>query len=149
MDPRPFQDVVDWQCYGCGRLNPNGLQIKSHWEDDEVICHWRPKPFHVGHPGRLQGGVIATAVICHSVWAATATAHRKEGEEIQEPLSFAYSATSLKLDFLTPTPVDGILTLRARVTNMDDGRASVLCSVFVNDKETARAESQLVRVSLR
>jgi acyl-coenzyme A thioesterase PaaI-like protein len=149
MDPRPFQDLVDWQCYGCGRLNPNGFQIKSHWENDEVICHWRPKPFHVGHPGRLQGGVIATAVICHAVWAATATAYRQEGKEIREPLVFTYSTTSLRLDFLGPTPLDGILTLRAKVTTMEEGRAIVSCSVFVNDKETARAESQLARVFLR
>lgn len=89
MDPRPFQDLVDWQCYGCGRLNEHGLQIKSQWEDDEVVCHWHPKPFHVGHPGRLQGGVIATALICHAVWTATATAHRREGREIREPLDFS------------------------------------------------------------
>jgi acyl-coenzyme A thioesterase PaaI-like protein len=148
MDAQPFQDLVDWQCYGCGRLNPNGFQIKSYWENDEVVCHWRPKPFHVGHPGRLAGGVVATAVICHAVWAATATAHRNEGKEIREPLSFAYSTTSIKLDFLTPTPLDGTMTLRARVKSMQEGRATVVCSVFVNDTQTAQAESQLSRVSL-
>jgi acyl-coenzyme A thioesterase PaaI-like protein len=148
MNEQPFQDLVDWQCYGCGRLNPDGFQIKSHWEGDEVTCHWRPKPFHVGHPGRLQGGVIATAVICHAIWTATATAYRAEGREIREPLEYAYSTTSLKIDFLTPTPLDGVLTLRARVTGMGEGRATVLCSVFVDDKQTARAESQLARIFL-
>jgi acyl-coenzyme A thioesterase PaaI-like protein len=146
MDSRPFQDLVDWQCYGCGRLNEHGLQIKSHWEDDEVVCHWRPKPFHVGHPGTLQGGVIATALICHAVWTATATALRREGREIREPLDFTYSTTSLKLELLKPTPIESTLTLRARVTDMEGERAAVSCSVFVNDEETARAESQHVRL---
>jgi acyl-coenzyme A thioesterase PaaI-like protein len=147
MDSRSFQDLVDWHCYGCGRLNDHGLQIKSHWENDEVVCRWQPSPFHVGHPGRLQGGVIATAIICHAVWAATAAAHRREGSEIREPLDFAYSTTSLKLDFLKPTPIDGTLTIRARVKDLEHGHATVSCSVFVNDEETARAESQHVRVS--
>jgi len=37
--------------------------------------------------------VIATAIICHALWAATATACRNEGTEIREPMGFAYSAT--------------------------------------------------------
>jgi len=148
MDPRAFQDLVDWQCYGCGRLNEHGLQIKSHWEGEEVVCHWEPKPFYVGHPGRLQGGVIATAVICHAVWAATAVAHRREGCEIREPLDYSYGTTSLRLDLLKPTPIESTITLRARVKDMEGERAIVLCSVFVKDEETARAESQHVRLPL-
>src|SRR5919197_3744419 len=101
----PFQDLVEWACYGCGRSNENGFQIKSYWEGDDVVCRWRPKPFHVGLPGRLQGGVVATAVICHALWTATTTAHRKEGIEMREPLAFAYSTTSLMLQFLEPIPL--------------------------------------------
>ena len=96
MHSQPFQDRVDWHCYGCGRLNDHGLQIKSHWDGDDVVCRWQAKPFHVGLPGRLQGGVIATAIICHALWTATATACRNEGIEIEEPMGFAYSTTSLQ-----------------------------------------------------
>ena len=148
IESRPFQDCVDWQCFGCGRLNEHGLQIKSHWEGDEIVCRWQPQPFHVGHPGRLLGGIIATAVICHSVWAATAVAHRRQGREIREPLDYAYGTKSLKLDLLKPTPIEGILTLRARVKEMEGDRATVSCSVFVNDEETARAETEHVRLPL-
>src|SRR5262245_41856509 len=100
MHAPPFQDAVDWRCYGCGRLNDHGLQIKSHWENDEVVCRWQANPAHVGLPGRVQGGGIATAIVCHSLWTATATACRNEGIEIKEPMSFAYSTTSLNLEFL-------------------------------------------------
>ena len=143
-----FQDLVDWHCYGCGRLNDHGLQIKSYWSGDEVTCTWRPQPFHVGHPGRLQGGLIATIVICHDVWAATAAAHRKEGREICEPLRFAYSTTSIKLDLLKPVPIDSVLTFRARVKDMHDDRAAVVCSVLVSGEEYACAETQHLRVAL-
>ena len=84
MSSQPFQDRVDWHCYGCGRLNDHGLQIKSDWQGDDVVCRWQARPFYVGLPGRLQGGVIATAVICHSLWTATATACRNENIEIKE-----------------------------------------------------------------
>jgi hypothetical protein len=106
MDTLPFQDRVDWHCYGCGRLNEHGLQIKSAWEGDEIVCRWQPEPFHAGLPGRVQGGVIATVVICHALWTATATACRDEGIEIEEPLPFAYSTTALGLEYLEPTPLD-------------------------------------------
>ena len=112
MDIEPFQDLVDWHCYGCGRSNDHGLQIKSRWESDEVVCRWQPQPYHVGLPGWLQGGVLATVIVCHALWTATATACRDEGIAIEEPMPFAYSTTSLQLDFLEPIPVDGLVTLR-------------------------------------
>jgi acyl-coenzyme A thioesterase PaaI-like protein len=115
---------------------------------EEFLCSWHPQPFHVGHPGRLQGGLIATIVICHDVWAATALAHRKEGRKIREPFDFAYSTTSLKLDLLKAVPVDCTLTFRARVKDMHDDQATVECSVLVNDEEYARAETQHIRVAL-
>jgi acyl-coenzyme A thioesterase PaaI-like protein len=148
MHEQPFQDLVDWHCYGCGRLNEHGLQIKSRWDGDDVVCRWQAKPYHVGLLGRLQGGVVATAIICHAVWTATATACRDEGVDIGEPMGFAYSTTSLKLDFVAPIPVEAVMTFRARVTALDRERATVSCSVFIDGQETARAESEHRRVAL-
>jgi len=129
-------------------LNEHGLQIKSHWEDDDVVCRWQAQPFHVGLPGRLQGGVIATAIICHALWTATATAFRNEGIAIEEPMPFAYSTTSLKLDFVESIPVDRPLTLRARVTEMHGEYAAVSCAVYVDERETTRAQTEHRRIAL-
>jgi hypothetical protein len=40
------------------------------------------------------------------------------------------------------------VTLRAHVTAIDDERATVSCSVFVNDRETTRAQSEHRRIAL-
>ena len=40
-----FQDYYpdEWaQCYGCGRLNEYGLQIKSYWDGEESVCTFTP-----------------------------------------------------------------------------------------------------------
>lgn len=148
MNAQPFQDAVDWHCFGCGRLNDHGLRIKSRWDGDDVVCRWQASPFHVGLPGRVQGGVIATAIVCHALWTATATACRNEGIEIKEPMGFAFSTTSLNLEFRAPVPVDGLMTLRARVIAIDDEEATVMCSVFVDDRETTRARSEHRRIPL-
>ena len=41
MTSKAFQDYYPddvSHCYGCGRLNPDGLQIKSYWEGEESVC---------------------------------------------------------------------------------------------------------------
>jgi acyl-coenzyme A thioesterase PaaI-like protein len=148
MDIEPFQNLVDWHCFGCGRLNEHGLQIKSQWEGDDVVCRWHPQPFHVGLPGRLQGGVIATVIICHALWTATATACRDERIAIEEPMRFAYSTTSLNLDFLEPIPIAGLVTLRAHVTALDAERATVSSLVLVDEREATRALSEHRRIAI-
>jgi acyl-coenzyme A thioesterase PaaI-like protein len=144
----PFRIWSTGIASGCGRLNEHGFQIKSQWGGDAIVCRWQPQPFHVGLPGRLQGGVIATAIICHSLWAATATACRDDGIAIEEPMPFAYSTTSLTLDFLEPIPIDTLVTLRAHVTAIDGEHATVSCEVFVNERETTRAQSEHRRIAL-
>jgi len=57
---RALQDVLKVHCFGCGSLNEQGLQIKSHWQGDELVCHWQPLPHHIGHPGIVYGGTIAS-----------------------------------------------------------------------------------------
>jgi predicted transcriptional regulator len=63
-------------------------------------------------------------------------------------MDFAYSTTSLTLDFLAAVPIDAVMTLRARVTALDRERATVSCSVFVDDQEVVRAHSEHRRVGL-
>jgi acyl-coenzyme A thioesterase PaaI-like protein len=144
----PFQDHVDWHCFGCGRLNEHGLHVKSAWAGDDVVCRWRAQAFHVGLPGWLQGGVLATVIVCHDLWTATATAYRNEGIEITEPMPFAYSTTSLNVEFLEPVPVGELVTLRARVLTIDEEKATVSCSVSVDEQETSRARTEHRRIPL-
>ena len=45
MAEKAFQDYYPDQtnyCYGCGRLNEYGLQIKSYWDGDEAVCDPAP-----------------------------------------------------------------------------------------------------------
>jgi hypothetical protein len=30
-------------CYGCGRLNPEGLQLKTTWDGDETVAYVTPR----------------------------------------------------------------------------------------------------------
>ncbi len=63
-------------CYGCGRMNEHGLQIKSYWDGDESVCKYRPKPYHTAVPGFVYGGLIACIIDCHSTGTAAAAMYR-------------------------------------------------------------------------
>jgi acyl-coenzyme A thioesterase PaaI-like protein len=147
MEERALQDVFKVHCYGCGALNEQGLQIKSHWEGDELVCRWQPKPHHIGHPGFVYGGTIASIVDCHAIWTALATYCRDGGIDLEkgQPPSPAVTA-KLSVSFLKPALIDQPLELRARVVDVSDRRANVACRVLQNGVECATAEVVTVRV---
>lgn len=145
MTAAALQDRVDWHCFACGRLNDHGLKIKSYWSGDEVVCSWRCDPAYVGHPGRLHAGLIATVMMCHVVWAATALAHRREGREIRDPIDFTYGTKSFKLDLFQAFPIGTTVSFRAAVRELEKERARVVCSACVGDAEHARGEAELFR----
>ena len=140
-----MQDLVDWHCFACGRLNQRGLKIKSTWEGEELVCTWHPDPLYVGHPGRLHAGLIATIMMCHMVWAATSLAHRAQGRRIRQPIDFTYGTKSFKLDLFKPFPVHRAVSFRAKVQAMEGDRATVLCGAYVDDAQCALGEAELVR----
>jgi hypothetical protein len=54
MNQRAFQDCYPEElshCYGCGKNNAEGYQLKSYWDGDETIAHFLPEPYHIAIPG--------------------------------------------------------------------------------------------------
>lgn len=144
---RPLQDVLKVHCFGCGALNAHGLQIKSRWDGEDLLCKWRPGPQHIGHPGYVYGGIIASVVDCHSVWAATAHRCREIGYSLDGgPPPFAYVTASLKIDYLKPVPIEGEMELRARLLESHERKMLVGCRVLHGGIECASAEVVAVRV---
>ena len=77
-----FQDFYPDElshCYGCGRLNEHGLQIKSYWDGEETIAVFTPKPYHTAIPGYVYGGLIASLIDCHATGTASAAATSAAG----------------------------------------------------------------------
>lgn len=141
---RALQDRIKVHCFGCGALNEHGLQIKSFWSGDEVVCAWRAKPHHIGHPGILYGGVIASVVDCHCIWTASAHAYRRAGMEMGDELRFRYVTGGLSIRYKKPVSIENAIELRARVVDFNERRTIVNCSV--NSRGVACAEAELVAV---
>jgi len=146
--PKAIQDCIPHNhCWGCGTLNPVGLQVKSYVEGDETVCRFQPRPEHMAGPTHVvNGGILATVVDCHAICTAIADAYRAAGVELgAEPLRWAVTA-ALRIDYLAPTPIDRPMEVRARVREVKGRKRVVECSVRSDGRECARAEVIAVEV---
>jgi acyl-coenzyme A thioesterase PaaI-like protein len=152
MAPKAFQDYYPDEvahCYGCGRLNEEGLQIKSYWDGDEAVCAFYPKPYHVAVPGFVYGGLIASLIDCHSTGTAAAAAYRAEGRTMDSAPARRFVTGSLHVDYLKPTPIEGPLELRSRVKEIKGRKVVVTTELSVGGEVCARGEVVAVHIPER
>jgi acyl-coenzyme A thioesterase PaaI-like protein len=138
-----FQDLYreDYShCYGCGRLNAEGLQIKTFWEGDETVTHYTPRPYHIAIPGFVYGGLLASLLDCHGTGTAAAAAARAQGRAIDSEPPIRYVTASLKVDYLKPTPMGVALEIRGRVRELKGRKVVVESMLYAQGVLTARSE---------
>jgi acyl-coenzyme A thioesterase PaaI-like protein len=117
-------------CFGCGPKNEKGLHIRSFPDGDELVAEWRAEPHHEAFPGVLNGGIIGALLDCHSNWTAAYFLMKRDG--------MAEAPCTVTADFhvklLRPTPSDALITLRARVVDSSEDRATVEAELIANGK---------------
>jgi acyl-coenzyme A thioesterase PaaI-like protein len=149
MDRKAFQDYYPDElsyCYGCGRLNQHGLQIKSYWDGEETTAVFNPLPRHMAIPGYVYGGLIASLIDCHSTGTAAAAAYKQEGREMdtQPPLRFV--TASLHVDYLQPTPLGVPLEVRGCVDEITERKVVVSTTLIADDKVCAKGKVVAVKM---
>ncbi len=125
-------------CYGCGRLNDQGLHVQSRWEGEESVCVFEPRPHHTAVPGYVYGGLIASLVDCHSTGTASAAAYRAEGRPLGSEPPRRFVTASLHVDYLKPTPMGVPLVLRGKVEEVRPRKVVVSTTVLADGIEVAR-----------
>ncbi len=150
MTTKAFQDYYpdDYShCYGCGRLNKDGFQIKSYWDGEESVCHFTPEGCYSGGvPGNVYGGLIGSLMDCHAAATAAAARLREDGFSLGDrPLS-RFVTAALKVDFLKPTPMGSVLELRGKVKEIKSRK--VVVTVTLSAEGTVRAHGEAVMVQL-
>jgi acyl-coenzyme A thioesterase PaaI-like protein len=146
---KAFQDYYPDQlshCYGCGRLNKHGLKIKSYWDGQDAVAVVEPRPYHIGIPGYVYGGLIASIIDCHCIAAASAAALRAEGRDIETSLPLRFVTASLHVDYLRPTPIGVALQVRAKVRQIKGRKVIVAATVSANQQICARGEVVAVQM---
>ena len=150
MTEKAFQDYYPdhmAHCYGCGSLNELGHQIKSHWDGEESVAYFQPKPFHTAIPGYVYGGLLASLIDCHGTGTAAAALYRaaKAEDPNAEPNTRTLTA-SLHVDCLKPTPLGVQLEVRGRVKEHKGRRVVIEEWILANGVITVRGEVVAVQV---
>ncbi|RMG78853.1 MAG: PaaI family thioesterase [Chloroflexi bacterium] len=136
-------------CYGCGRNNEHGLHIQTHWDGEEGIARFIPKPYHTAFPGYVYGGLLASLIDCHSIGTAIAATYEAEGRAPNTEPEITYVTGNLNVSYLKPTPIGVELVLRSRVKALHERKAIITTSLYADGVETVRGETVAVRVPSR
>jgi acyl-coenzyme A thioesterase PaaI-like protein len=149
MTQNAFQDFYPdhmAHCYGCGRLNEHGHQIKSYWDDEESVCHFQPKPYHIAIPGYVYGGLLASLIDCHGTGTAAAAGYRAEHRAMDTEPPLRYLTASLHVDYLKPTPLGIMLEIRGKVKEVKGRKVVIEEWILANGVITVRGEVVAVQV---
>ena len=138
------EDVA--HCFGCGRLNEAGHQLKTAWDGDETVSRFIPKPQHTAIPGYVYGGLIASLLDCHGTGGAAAATLRREGREIGDGEAPRFVTASLQVDFLKPTPLGPELEVRGRIIEITDRKVILEETLSADGEVTARGRVIAVRM---
>lgn len=145
-----FQDVYPddlSHCYGCGRNNSQGHQLKSYWRGEETVAHFMPEPFHTAIPDFVYGGLIASLIDCHGTGSASAAAQRamqQAGDSDAEPPRFVTAA--LNIDYLSPTPMGVELVLVGEIKEVKPRKVVVDISLSAGGILCARGHMVAVKM---
>lgn len=150
MTQKSFQDHypdVLSHCYGCGRLNEHGHQIKSYWDGEESVAHYLPRPYHISIPGYVYGGLLASLIDCHGTGTAAAALYKaaKEEDPNVEPNTRTLTA-SLHVDYLKPTPLGIELEVRGKVKEIKGRKVIIEEWILADGVVTVRGELVAVQV---
>lgn len=143
MEQRAFQDYYPddvSHCYGCGRLNEQGIQLKSYWDKEETVATVRPRPYHTAIPGYVYGGFLASIIDCHGTGSAAAAAYKAEGRGMDSEPPLRFVTAALKVDYLKPTPMDVPLEVRGTIKEVSRKKVTTAITVTAAGKICARGE---------
>ena len=133
-------------CFGCGRDNPHGHQLKSFVEGNEVVARFTPSPHHMAVPGFVYGGLLASLADCHAMATAAADAEQTAGRRVGDGPAPRFVTVALRVDYLKPTPLGSELEIRGHVTERSAKKTVVAVSITARGTQTIRAEAVAVRI---
>ena len=137
------------QCYGCGRLNARGLQLKTRWADEAAgmtITRFAPRPEHTAVPGFVYGGLIASLIDCSGTGSAAGAAYRAAGRRPGEGAPFRFVTGSLKVSYLKPTPLGPELEIRCKIEEVKGRKVVVSAALSAAGEVCATGEVVAIQI---
>lgn len=129
-------------CFGCGDENPAGLGLDVEYSIEEGWCRapFTPRAIHVGPPGLVHGGIVATALDEAMAWLATLL-----GADVGPAVT-----ASLQIRYRKPLRMlDAPFTVEARLLRSSGRRHKISSTITLADGTVAAvAEGLFLTVPL-
>ena len=143
MTDKAFQDYYPEElshCYGCGRHNAQGLQLKSYWDGEQSRALFQPEAKHMAVPGFVYGGLIASLIDCHCTGTAAAAAYRAQGRAMDTKPAIRFVTASLQVDYLAPTPISALLEIRGNIIEVTPKKVIIEAKVMADGRFCAKGK---------
>ena len=114
-------------CFGCGKSNPDGLHLKSHWDAEDTIARFTVSPkYSGGVPGNVYGGMVASLLDCHGTASAAAFAYRAAGREMGDDGALDSLRTGVRQNWLAQHPLPDTIHSYSMVALPQAGMVSAI-----------------------
>lgn len=133
-------------CFGCGKNNKEGLQLKTYLEGNETIAHFKPEQRYIALPGFVYGGLIASLLDCHGTGSAAAFVCQTENIPFEAPIDVRCVTASLKIDYKAMTPMDVELELKGKLRSIEGRKIWVDMTLSADGKLCATGEILAIRL---
>ncbi|MHC5202075.1 PaaI family thioesterase [Myroides sp. LJL119] len=129
-------------CYGCGKNNPQGHQLKTFLKDDNTtVSYFTPDLKYTAIPGSVYGGLIASLLDCHGTASAAAFASLDKGNDLKDGnLAFRCVTGNLNVSFKALTPMGQELVIQGKLKSIERRKVTVCMELYANNTLCATAE---------
>jgi acyl-coenzyme A thioesterase PaaI-like protein len=135
------------QCYGCGRLNEHGYQLKTVWDGEETLTRFTPKEYHTAIPGSVYGGLLASLIDCHGTGSAALALAKAQGLELKDFNAPRCVTGSLQVSYRKPTPIDSSLEIRGAIKEVKGRKVVVEIRLLSKGEVCVTGEVIAIQVS--
>lgn len=132
-------------CYGCGRDNAVGYQIKTYPTATGTVTEFEPAGYHTGGVDFVYGGLIASVIDCHSTGSAAIFWMLASGMTVGDGPAVRFVTARLEVDYLSPTPMTA-LRLTGSAEEIGERKVIVTTDLEADGAVTAKGRAVLVKV---
>jgi len=143
MNNKSIQDFYEARfayCYGCGRLNKDGHQLKTFWKGNETVTKFTPSPEHMSLPRFVYGGLAASIIDCHGTGSSALAYARENNIELKEFNAPRFVTGTLNVVYKKPIPMGYELEARGIIKEVKERKVIVETTLTVNGEICATGE---------
>lgn len=133
-------------CFGCGRNNDVGHQVKTYATDQGTVTRHIPPPYYTGAGDFAYGGIIASLIDCHSAGSAAIFWLHANDAQVGDGPAPRFVTARLEIDYLAPTPL-GLIELVGTIEEIGERKVIVQSEVLAGSGVTAKGRAVLVKVA--